>query len=96
VGRLKPNDFGLFDVHGNVWCWCLDVYREYRPGGPGHVFEDTEEPELTIKRQQDRVVRGGCYRDRAAVVRSANRHHLVPSGHSNLYGFRLARTMARN
>jgi serine/threonine protein kinase/formylglycine-generating enzyme required for sulfatase activity len=94
VGRLKPNDFGLFDMHGNVWCWCLDAYHEY-PGGETRLVED-KEGELTIDRQQPRVVRGSCYTDHAANVRSASRWRTKPGGETNIVGFRLARTIRRD
>jgi formylglycine-generating enzyme required for sulfatase activity len=96
VGRLKPNDFGLFDMHGNVWCWCLDAYRQYPRGEPGHVFEDKEELELTFNPQQERVLRGGCYTDHAARVRSANRYDCRALLTGGSFCFRLARTIARN
>jgi formylglycine-generating enzyme required for sulfatase activity len=95
VGRLKPNDFGLFDMHGNVWCWCLDAYREYPRGETGQVFED-KELELTIEREQGRVLRGQCYTDHTAVVRSANRWGVKPRAESNIIGFRVARTITGN
>jgi formylglycine-generating enzyme required for sulfatase activity len=86
-----PNDLGLFDMHGNVWCWCQESYKEYPR--ESQVFED-KEFDLEIKPQERRVLRGGCYTDHAPGVRAAKRWHHVPELRTNIIGFRLARTIA--
>jgi formylglycine-generating enzyme required for sulfatase activity len=94
VGRLKPNDFGLFDMHGNVWCWCLEADNNFPRGEAGQVLDDNE-LELTIDPKQARVLRGSCYWDTAKKVRSGRRWSADPvTLKSNIDGFRLARTIA--
>ena len=91
VGSKKPNDLGLFDMHGNVWCWCQCEYKAYPKGKNGQVFEDKEYA-LDINRVEHRMLRGGAFLNPASRLRSAFRDHNVPTTHGNLIGFRPARS----
>ncbi|MEX1028201.1 MAG: SUMF1/EgtB/PvdO family nonheme iron enzyme [Candidatus Paceibacterota bacterium] len=86
LGSLKPNDWGLFDMHGNAFEWCQDVYhQEY---ATSLVAED-----LTVLDNISRVLRGGSFNNYARVVRSAFRlYSNDPFYRLNLIGFRVART----
>jgi formylglycine-generating enzyme required for sulfatase activity len=92
VARLKPNDFGLFDTHGNVWCWCQEPHRKYPLGELGKVFED-QEGVLEIDPKLGRAVRGNCYTDQGRSVGCASSWYPVPTYQTNIVGFRVARTM---
>ena len=83
VGKLKPNPYGLFDMHGNVWEWVQDKYRSKLPGGvdPLHVSSGFI-----------RVFRGGSWFNDAQFVRSANRFNGNPGNRNFNVGFRLVRT----
>ncbi len=90
VGRLKPNDFGLFDVQGNVNTWCQERCVEYPQE---ETANDTEDDRLVIIGKDLRVLRGGSFNDGAAVVRSAVRFTYLPDNRSNIVGFRVSRTL---
>jgi eukaryotic-like serine/threonine-protein kinase len=89
-GSLKPNDFGLFDMHGNVWSWCQERHSEY-PKRQGVVVD--KEDILPFDKEQRRVLRGGSYVDPPPYVRSANRMSYVPTSRIDNIGFRVARTL---
>jgi formylglycine-generating enzyme required for sulfatase activity len=91
VGSLKPNDFGLFDVQGNVYTWCQETYKSY-PEGPGERVEEDKEDSYSINRDNSRVLRGGSFVTHASVVRSSYRLNVVPANRSLDVGFRPART----
>jgi formylglycine-generating enzyme required for sulfatase activity len=86
VGSLKPNDYGLFDLHGNVWEWCQDRYKE--AGNKGMEVNIAQ----SITGKDPRVLRGGSFYSQPANVRSAVRGRLAPSNRGTNIGFRLART----
>lgn len=93
VGRLKPNDLGLFDMHGNVWCWCLEQPKNYPQTKDWQVAYDYEQS-LTAQGHEGRVLRGGSFMKPAWDVRSACRNALGSSDHSDDVSFRLVRTLA--
>ena len=78
-GLLKPNTWGLYDMHGNVFEWCHSKYEAY-PGG-----------EIRTLKIDYRVVRGGAFICPAEIVRSACRFESAPSRSASwLTGFRVA------
>ena len=90
VGTLKPNDFGLFDMHGNAWEWCQDRPAPYPGFGKEGDGQDEAGPVLNT---QPRVLRGGAFGWHAALIRSSRRNAQVPSYNYHLYGFRIARSV---
>jgi formylglycine-generating enzyme required for sulfatase activity len=90
VGSKKPNDLGLFDLHGNVLSWCQERSRRY-PRGQG--VENDIEDVLSINGRERRVVRGGSSLNPAVVMRSATRTSFVPNYRDNFFGIRPARTL---
>jgi formylglycine-generating enzyme required for sulfatase activity len=92
VGSKKPNDLGLFDLHGNVYTWCQESYEgDYPASKNGEGIED-KEGELSIKSTVSRVLRGGAFTTQASFVRSAYRFRGVPTLRNAIVGFRPART----
>jgi formylglycine-generating enzyme required for sulfatase activity len=70
VGRKKPNAWGLFDMHGNVWEWCLDQHEgNYERYGTNLVVN----PWNRASQPYPHVVRGGSYDDEPERLRSAAR-----------------------
>jgi formylglycine-generating enzyme required for sulfatase activity len=93
VGSKKPNDLGLFDMHGNVYTWCQENYDTFPTLKDGEVIEDKDDT-YSINTQYGRVSRGGSFNNQASYVRSACRNPNVPANRNTTDGFRPARTFA--
>ncbi len=90
-GRLKPNDFGLFDMLGNAAEWCQEPVAPYYPGPGGKPVEDVGD-QRDVKDNDIRVWRGGSFEEQASNVRSAVRFRNVPSFRTGDVGFRPVRS----
>jgi formylglycine-generating enzyme required for sulfatase activity len=85
VGRFRPNAFGLYDMHGNVWEWCWDGFQaDYYRGSPA------ADP-LGPSQAAPRVIRGGSWDNWPRACRAAVRHRAAPGLRNCVVGFRLAR-----
>ncbi len=90
VGRRLPNAYGLFDLHGNVWEWCMDKFAPY-PRDPGAPPPPPALLDSFKEFTEYRVIRGGNWCTKAEDSRSATRSRLPPLSHGNMLGFRLVR-----
>src|SRR5262249_28678045 len=89
----KPNDLGLFDVHGNVWQWCQDPSFDY-PEAWGKPLPDVED-RTPVADLLPRVARGGSFLERPETLRSGLRRHAYPSSRDPAVRFPLGRTFRR-
>ena len=85
VGQKKPNPFGLYDVHGNVWEWCEDDWHDDYNGAPGDGEAWVNTPRTTA-----RVIRGGGWDSYAVNCASPSRIWYAPGDRNDNLGFRVA------
>ena len=93
VARKKPNAWGLYDMHGNVSEWCLDVYHKSYADAPddGSAWV-TKGDDYGYYPGENRVVRGATWiTGDPGKLRPAFRRALRPTVHDNLIGFRVVR-----
>jgi formylglycine-generating enzyme required for sulfatase activity len=84
VGELKPNAWGLHDMHGNVWEWCQDEWHGNYQGAPvdGSAWQEAEST-------GSRVLRGGSWCNLPDLLAAAFRNSHVPALRDNDIGFRV-------
>ena len=83
VGSYKPNAFGLYDMHGNVWEWCEDWHGDY----PAGAVTDPK----GLATGDRRVLRSGSFVGDVSIPRSSNRAADTPTYRYYNVGFRLVR-----
>ena len=84
VATLIPNDYGLYDMSGNLWEWTHDTYTISLGTGA------TTDPVREI--DSSRVIRGGRWHSAPVYLRSAGRSYYTPSNRNYSIGFRTGRT----
>jgi formylglycine-generating enzyme required for sulfatase activity len=86
AGTLRPNDLGLFDMHGNAWEWAQDGPGDDSPGGPVR-------PGAAVTDTVHRAALGGAFGHGPLAIHSANAITVPPTQRGGDIGFRPARTV---
>jgi formylglycine-generating enzyme required for sulfatase activity len=96
VAQLAANQWGLFDMLGNVWEWTMDRLQAYPSGD--HVTLDDEDEGLHVSNTVARTRRGGSFAYEWFTLRSAHRGDTTyfPNQTRDNVGFRVARTIRRS
>ena len=84
AGMFPPNDFGLYDLHGNLWEWCADTWHADYTGAPA-----SEAAWQSGGDRAARVVRGGSWHDVPGACRSAARARYEAGQGDDFVGFRV-------
>ena len=84
VGSYKPNQFGLFDMLGNVFQWTEDCYGDYANAPSDGAAAEAENCKA-------RIVRGGSWTAKPRFTRTGSRDYYAPTNRNDVVGFRLAR-----
>jgi formylglycine-generating enzyme required for sulfatase activity len=90
VGQKRPNDLGLFDMHGNVWAWCdgpAPLYPSGRAADKEYIRDIRD-----MFYSSSRALRGGSFFDHAPYVRSSYRNSFRPVFRYFYVGLRACRT----
>jgi formylglycine-generating enzyme required for sulfatase activity len=89
VDSYKPNPYGLYNMHGNVWEWCSDWYD------PGYYGKsDLTDPIGPRDKMKSRVLRGGSWKDGGPYCRAASRYDSSPDYRNVQFGFRVVCVVA--
>jgi len=91
VGKLKPNPWGLYDMHGYLWEFVSDAWHDDYTSAP----KDGSARDGDKKRFVTRVMRGGSWRDPYSRLRSASRMPIPDHAKSDAIGFRCVKSKTR-
>jgi formylglycine-generating enzyme required for sulfatase activity len=94
VAQLQPNQWGLYDMLGNLWEWTFDKRQPYPVGAT--MTDDVEDQDLRVSNEVARTRRGGSFTYDGSTVRSAHRGATTyfPNQTRDSVGFRIARTIS--
>lgn len=84
IGSFPANAFGLHDMHGNIWEWCIDHWHDNYEGAPSDG-----QPWLVDDPDHPRLLRGGAWNKDPEACRSAYRDRDLPTTRNKFIGFRV-------
>ena len=90
VGSFSLNSFGLYDLHGNVWEWCLDDWHDSYEGAP------TDGTPWLEENHPRKILRGGSWNNDPTYCRSGSRNYHSPDNADGKDGFRVVCGAARS